>query len=360
MRTIILFDDNTIERNDIVTRLKTRLGRGVSIVPYEAGTAPAAGDSYERQIGTWLDKTAKTKDIGLLACDKELGGYDKMRGLSASAILAVARDKGIPCCQYSRQPKEGGRDFAGFDRLRRWSSDEITLEGASLDGWADQIAALFNGFERIRKAYPKVATTKTPAGALARILEHPETESRIALYGSGDQSFLVETLAVYNGNKRPDRLKVQSRMTRVLGNWLYLSILRFPGILVNEVAAASYLNIDRGSFAKSEVQTLFAAARYAGPFSELGAWWWRNSLDEILEKAGSQDGLSLAKTRAKTAKPCLDPTTDDRAGLYCMITREPVSAENSRGGISWFPSGADLARIRKDKFDQITALVGMY
>jgi hypothetical protein len=43
-----------------------------------------------------------------------------------------------------------------------------------------------------------------------------------------------------------------------------------------------------------------------------------------------------------------------------MLTRFPVSPNNSRGGISWFPSGADLARIRKAEFDQITALVGMY
>ena len=43
-----------------------------------------------------------------------------------------------------------------------------------------------------------------------------------------------------------------------------------------------------------------------------------------------------------------------------MLTQQPLSASNSRGGISWFPSGADLARIRKDKFEQITALVGGY
>jgi hypothetical protein len=360
MRTIILFDDNSTERNNIIVRLKTKLSKGVKIIPYEAGICPDKGQSYERQIATWLEKTLKAEDIALIACDKELGSYDKMPGLSATAITTVAREKGVPCCQYSRQPAEGGRDFSSFERLRRWGSDEITLEGVDLNGWVLQVAALFNGFESIRKAYPKVAASKTPASALARILEHAETESRIALYGSGDQSFLVETLAVYDEKKKPDPVQVQMRMTRVLGNWLYLSILRFPGILVNQVAAASYLNVAPAFFAKPAVQGLFTAARYKGPFAELRPWWWRHSLDQVLEKAGCKDGLALAKTHVKTAAPCLDPATNEPAGLYCMITRAPVSAANSRGGISWFPSGADLARIRKDKFDQITALVGMY
>ena len=61
-----------------------------------------------------------------------------------------------------------------------------------------------------------------------------------------------------------------------------------------------------------------------------------------------------------SAMPCLDEQADEPAGFYCMITQTPVSAANSRSGISWFPSGADLARIRKDKFELINALVGMY
>ncbi len=358
MRSIILFDDIEKERNEIITGLKKALGGAANLVPFDDKTRPAEGFSYERHISAWLDRTFKAEDIGLLVCDKELGCY--MPGLSATAIAVVARDKGIPCCQYSRQAEGGGRDFAGFERLRRWSSEEITLEDFQVDSWVRQIAALFRGFETIRDAYPKVPAGKTPAAALATLLSHQEVESRIALYGSGDQGFLVETLALYDSGDRPKQAQMQMRMTRVLGNWLYLSILRFPGILVNPVAAASYLNIAPMNFNTPTVRSLFDSALYRGPFYEIGPWWWRNTLDKVLGEEGCTDGLMLAKKHDLLVKPCLDPDTGKPTGLYCMITRKPVSAENSRGGISWFPSGADLARIRKDKFEEITALVGMY
>ena len=361
MRSIILFDDLEPERNSIFSGLMKHLGPAARVVPFTAETTPAEGHSYERHISKWIDEvTSDDSPIGLLACDKELGRYATMRGLSATAVVAVAREKGIPCCQYSRQARDDNRDFATFERLRRWSSEEISLEGIELDSWVDQISALFAGFETIRDAYPKVGEAKTPAAALAAILGHPEAESRIALYGSGDQGFLIETLALYDGTQKPDPAQIHARMTRVLGNWLYLSILRFPGIFVNQIAAASYLNIAPGSFENTNIRSLFNSALYDGPFAKLDLWWWRNGLDDILEKEECKDGLALAKKHGQAAEPCLDQNTSKPAGLYCMITRAPVSSENSRGGISWFPSGADLARIRRDKFDEITALVGMY
>jgi len=152
------------------------------------------------------------------------------------------------------------------------------------------------------------------------------------------------------------------RMPRILGNWLFLSILRFPGILVNKIAAASYLNIQTSAFDRNEIQNHFQSAKYTGPFSdsELGPWWWRAELDVLLGDAGCVDGREYVGKKVGTVQACLDPQSGEQAGYYCMLTQQPLSASNSRGGISWFPSGADLARIRKDKFEQITALVGGY
>ena len=129
---------------------------------------------------------------------------------------------------------------------------------------------------------------------------------------------------------------------------------------MNETAAASYLNIDCADFKKPKVQALFSKAKYVGLFAELGPWWWRHMLDDILDKSDCADGKEFADKNKEKVHSCLDPVSKEQAGYYCMLTKSPVSAENSRGGISWFPSGADIARIRKDKFEEITALVGMY
>ena len=269
--------------------------------------------------------------------------------------------KGLPFCQYSRHPGDDDKEIARFQGLRQWSSEEITLKGSGPKEWATQAAALFQGFELIKSAYAKLGDKgRTPAAALAAILEHPESESRIALYGSGDQGFLSEILSFYDPDQPNSPKELLQRMPRILGNWLFLSILRFPGILVNETAAASYLNIDHKDFAESEVREHFKDASYAGPFANLGPWWWRAELDSMIGEAECKDGREYIEKKGITVSECKDAITNERAGYYCMLTQKPVSAENSRGGVSWFPSGADLARIQKDKFEQITALVGMY
>ena len=361
MSVILIFDDKKDEAADIAKRLRNTLSRGTAkIEEFRGLDDPSKAPSYERHLLKWIDTEFFDKDIGLIVCDKELGLYENYRGLSATQISKVAIEKGVPFCQYSRQANDVSREMAAFRRLKDWDSEEITLDGLAPDKWVPQIVSLFRGFKAIKAGYSKFSEKyETPAAILAAILKHPESESRIALYGSGDQGLLKEILVYYNP-KKPNIDALHQRMPRVMGKWLYLSILRFPGLLVNQVAAASYLNIDAKDFVKPKVRALFHKAEYAGPFAELGPWWWRHELDEILDKAGCEDGRELAAKHKLNVKICLDPNSRKRAGYYCMLTKAPVSEENSRGGISWFPAGADIARIRKDKFEEITALVGMY
>jgi hypothetical protein len=361
MAIILIFDDNEKEQQQMVDGLRRELGGRGEVIPFTPAAAPADGATLERYVSSWMDEWLAGKDIGLVVCDKELGRYGPLKGLSATPVSAVALQTGVPFCQYSRQAKEDAREFARFKRLRQWSADEITLEGLSPKEWVPQVVGLFGGFEQIRTEYKSLGdrATRTPAMALAAILGKPESESRIALYGSGEQGFLKEILTFYDPAK-PDMAALFKRMPRMLGNWLFLSILRFPGILVNEVAAASYLNIAHSAFVRKDVQRHFGSAVYSGPFSELGPWWWRAELDALIGDSGCKDGREYVQRKAGVVPPCLDPQSRERAGYYCMLTQKPVSAQNSCGGVSWFPSGADLARIRKDKFEQIAALVGMY
>ena len=73
------------------------------------------------------------------------------------------------------------------------------------------------------------------------------------------------------------------------------------------------------------------------------------------------DGLELAQKKldaaVKPSKCRVDPSK--RAGYYCIISREPVSLENSKGGMSWFPRGADLTRISNDKYEEYGPWLGV-
>ena len=132
---------------------------------------------------------------------------------------------------------------------------------------------------------------------------------------------------------------------------------------MNEVAAASYLNIDPIVFSKPEIQAHFKAAIYSGPFSsEADPFWWRSDIDNFLVKTGAKNGNEyLAKKTGKKIPICSCSVNKKReAGYYCMMTRKPISYEESRGNISWFPQGASLARVNKDIFDELAPWIGLY
>lgn len=356
MSRILLFDDDDSHRNEICQELSKLIGDQAQIEPFDGKPEPVEGFTYERHIERQLRGDHEVDPIGLIACDKELGLYSSYPGLSANAISVVARNLGVPFCQYSQNPNANRRELARFDELRRWDCEEITLAGNSIREWASDIAKLWNGFESITSRYQDRAINKLkPAAALAAIMGRKDAESRISLYGSGDQSIMTEVFALVDESD-PRGIK---RMPRILGTWLQLSILRFPGLLVNETAAASYLNIATKDFDKPEIQEYFKDAVYCGPFSELLKWWWRDDLDSILLEGNAEDGKQFVDAQRARVEPCLDEQAGDRAGFYCMITQLPVSRANSKGNINWFPSGADLSRIRSDEFEQITSLVSM-
>ncbi len=78
-------------------------------------------------------------------------------------------------------------------------------------------------------------------------------------------------------------------------------------------------------------------------------------LDDIVSGEDCDDGLELVR---KKVNPEIQPShcredSSKSAGYYCIISREPVSLENSKGGLSWFPRGADLTRISKTPFDEL-------
>ncbi|MDZ4821238.1 MAG: hypothetical protein SGJ20_19940 [Planctomycetota bacterium] len=351
MAFLLLFED-AVENQEFISKGISHHSRdAIPVEVFSGDTDVPTGLTYEQFIERqYLERSA---DIGLIVCDQELGLYSKLPGLSANAVGVVARNLGIPFCQYSQHPKANQREINRFRKLQRWNAEEITLTEARND-WAREISELWNGFEQLRAGYKDTnVNTLKPAAALAKLMGRSDATSRIALYGSGDQAVMTEIFGFVDSSSQVQR------MPRILGMWLRLSLLRFHGLLVNGTAAASYLNISVADFDRVEVRKEFASAKYDGPFGGLSEWWWRSDLESQLLEAEKGDGRSMLHGRGVEVAECLDAESGERAGYYCMITESPVSRSNSKGNINWFPSGADLARIRSSKFDEITSLVSM-
>jgi hypothetical protein len=106
----------------------------------------------------------------------------------------------------------------------------------------------------------------------------------------------------------------------------------------------------------------FAAALYHGPFADpRDPRWWRHRLVELLHDSGVADGRSLVKKATGTAPMPCKCAVDQKspAGFVCVMTNDPVCEDHSVAQISWLPRGADLARVRRDVFDEVGPWIGM-
>jgi hypothetical protein len=364
-KAVVLFEDDPTLLRTRKAQLEKAFGKVVPITPFESNVLLAGGPDVplEQKLASTLESARFHHGvIGLIVCDMALERYGASQATSSTVVSAAAEALGVPICLYEAGDK--GPLFS-LDRRRKWGKGLIIVDENS-ESFGRECAGLYHGFCHIERELAKIPAKdfakSMPAEILARILEKPEETDRIALYGAGEQSPLSELLPYYDARRR-NILELRKRFHRALGNWLYTSILRFPGIAVNEIAAASYLNISRKDFDRPGVQSIFSKAAYRGPFFECGRWWWRRGLDAMLAAARCRTGLEYAGKRGmKGLKPsaCSEGSRPHAAGYYCMITEAPVCEEHSRGGISWFPGGADLARVSRRQYEKMGPFMGLY
>lgn len=351
---IILLDDIPANREPVLLALKQAFGAGHTVQLFAAGAAGVREGTYESRITKDLLHAANAP-IDLIVADRDLSGYtEHYNGLSEPTIRRVADALVIPEVGYAR-----GEDEEGVEYLQQGEHREACIRlplKPTLDAFAQRIVGIANGFQKIIEKVSqtaKAARKRSPGTLLAGILEKPEYSDKISLFSSGDQN----RLSAFNSMlKTKDTKERDRRLGCLLGYWLWDSILRFPGVVVDGVAASSYLNIRAKDFAENpKIRGLFDKARYVGPFSDaLDPLWWRGALDDVVSQGECPDGRTLAEKQLKQEIPrsecCEDPSKP--AGYYCVLSKRPVSLENSLAGLPWFPRGADLARVSKKKHEE--------
>lgn len=357
---VVLFEDTPQTQTEILAALKRHVAAGETAIPFSPAHFAETDDErkrmYEDRVENILRKPPYDGTTLILA-DRDLSKSvaGEFTGLSVNAVIAASKRLFVPICSYARQAEAEEYDWRG-----RWEEGHIILRLSSDDDELARRAVLAaRGFARIAAELPSVVeknTNDSPAKILAALLGKAEYSEKIALYSVGDQSRLPE---LPKQGKQAGQLS--QRLTLFLGYWLWDSLLRYPGVFVNKVAAASYLNLAPSDFRNPKVQELFDGALYRGPFEDTKRpQWWRGMLDDIIASANVDDGLDLVRKKvnpnANPSQCCEDPSKT--AGYYCIISDQPVSLENSKGGLSWFPRGADLTRISKSKFEEYGPWLG--
>ncbi len=348
---IILFEDSQGTAQELLLGLKSALaGKGeASLFEPDPGARPLG--TYEARLEKELS-LPQYRDASLIVVDLDLSKVEQYRGLSESTVRRVTDVLSIPECGYAR-----GEDI-GDEFVRKAEQHEFSIAVSLKEGvekFTRQVVSVAEGFVYIAEQLPTALEApgkKSPGKLLATILGKPEYAEKTALYASGDQNRLASVLRI-----RETGGETRRRFACLLGYWLWDSVLRYPGVVVNDVAASSYLNIKEDTFRSTPaVQALFEKARYRGPFAEAkGPMWWRGMLDDIVAGSGSADGREFAAGQLQQeilpSECCEDPTRP--AGYYCMLSRKPVSLENSKTGLAWFPRGADLARVSARKYEEL-------
>jgi hypothetical protein len=357
---VILFEDTEQIRSELLEALRKNLVPDGTALPFQYDQFTESPSEQEKMYEERLEKILGNKPYDgatLVIADRDLSKSKESHfgGLSVNAVAAASKRLAIPICSYSRQP-----ELADYEWRGRWEEGHIVLRFSDgQEELARRAALAARGFAAITAGLPGVIQEKSNNSAskiLAALLGKREFAEKIGLYSVGDQNRLSEIFA----KAKPNSQQIQM-MSHFLGYWLWDSLLRYPGLFVNEIAAGSYLNIDTAAFREPAIRSLFDQALYEGPFADsTHPQWWRGMLDDIVSRENCADGLELVRKKVSAgiagSKCCVDPTK--QAGYYCIILRQPVSLENSKGGLSWFPRGADLTRISKPQFDEYGPWLG--
>jgi hypothetical protein len=347
---IILIEDTLQSVQDLLPALTAELAANGEAKQFAPQKAAKSEGLYEERLEQDL-RQPDYRDATLIVADRDLSKTEGYRGLSESMVKRVADALGVPECGYARGEKD--EEFVRNAERREGRIAVSVREGPKR--FAQQVISIASGFSSIAEKLPSAIRSpgrKSPARLLAEILGKPEYAEKISLYASGDQNRLASVLRL--ASNPPEQ---QRQLACLLGYWLWDSVLRYPGVAVNETAASSFLNIREDVFrAASDVQALFAKALYDGPFGAAkGLMWWRPLLEDIVADGRSTDGREFAESRLKRGIPqsrCCEDLSKP-AGYYCMLTGRPVSLDNSQGSLSWFPRGADLARVSRSKYEEL-------
>lgn len=309
----------------------------------------------------WFRVFQSESDIAVVVADHDLSAINTVR-ISESAITDACKQASIPVCTYHRKPKLVTEAQYLKQIVSQTRSFSIAIDISNMEQAAREIISVADGFDRLINSYSEVAQdsrNKGPAAILAQILGKPGLTNYFSRYASGPTlaSDLIEYISP-SANAMENKTAIERRVPFILGCWLYNYILPFPGILPNEVASASYVNLSLEDFSKNKDK--FDNARYSGPFGDVKNYWWRSDLDRVLIASDCEDGVAYLNKQGITATPSICVVKQESpAGYYCLIKKAAISLNASKGRLSWIPEGADLCRIDTDTYDSIAPIMGL-
>jgi CheY-like chemotaxis protein len=302
-KKIVVVDDTPEDRKRLTKRLaKDKTFNVVAVPPPEISGIRAI--TSEKPALVLIDYTLTGKEEGRPQVNYKgtsLAGFLREK-LPDVPLVLVTRQSML------RKGATAGRDVEGaYD-------DFISKEGLlkSSSGLA-ALSVLMRGFELL------AAVKNKTWSALMELVGADEQE----------EALLKESL--------PPNGIVSERAWRTpeTARWIRNVVLRYPGVIYDTAYAATSIGIEPEGLDTTGLRRMFSSARYAGPFSAEGQFFWRIRFHDIARKylqANKRDDATLAtfgevwnakhKKRVKIAR--CNTSDNSPADTLCYVLEEPV------------------------------------
>jgi len=357
--TVLLFEDNEAKRKEIVGLLKAERNDVVIHEIDEDIAQRIVSSNEEVAFEEQLENSIKNDypNTDLILVDHDLTRFKS--SLSEPVINSAALRNSIPVCRYHRRPQHAQDEINMHELTGSVFAITVKLDNTI----AKEVLNILDGFKQLREAYIDLQEddrNKGPSSSVAKLLNKSGAASHLSMYTTGI-SFVTDLLKIKQTSAGSPNIKseLEKRFPYIYGYWLHNSILKFPGVILNEIATASYLNISLDKFNDSEIKDCFNKAKYDGPFSGVHDYWWRLELDEILEEDRLIEVLKVCGI-TEEVEPCRCSVTGQApAGYYDIFTHQPISLDASKGNLGWIPKGADLTRANIELYNELAPILNI-
>ncbi len=295
-----------------------------------------------------------------------------LTGLFGVSVVSWCQSRFIPAGDFSRGNQTSLPSEPNLFELR------VPTE---IEEAARYTTAMFRGFRDVRDTLEDgsvdLASFRSPAEVLAAVIGRPTLESQLALYtsllGASNASLLDSLRKAFSQKEEISQAEKIRLLSYIVGHVLANVVMRYPGPILSEEALCAYL-----ATAPEEADALrgiFAAkARYDGPFGSEAHYYWRDCVDDIIEKHASSVGDAAFETFGEFNRAIAEKLLHRRlanhecrrcsgtkGGYWCPFMKRPVCelADCSVTAVSWVPPGADLTRVERDFYEEWAPLLGL-
>ena len=279
---ILIIDDDPKEINDVAENLKKEYNlKEDEIVIW----GPKSGDNDP--LIAIEDKLEA--EPTLVICDFDLTGKGGFNGLFGPVIEKMCHSRLIPVGEYTVNNK--------FQIPSTPNLFNIHVDKDSVTATAE-IAAAYKGFILINELVNEKSYVGNGdlnySNILARILNRGHLYYEFSKYLDSFErvnEFLIQYLE-NNAESLNDDEDFESTKNKVIayviGHVLLNTVLRYPGPILSERILCSYLSISESE--TNWLKDFFQRAIYKGPFSELGTFYWLETINDIVEENSDEIG----------------------------------------------------------------------